>query len=148
MAYTRKDLATEINDEIEIKLSAGMTIVDSWLVQAILSKHDETDLSDFSKCARLEFVKDEVGRCVRRFKEPEPDELDQLTLPGFRRLQKAYKIEREEQQLIVPIELMSDAELEAKALEHDNMAKGHNVHAREIRRYIKARQKHRTMRRA
>src|SRR5258706_8643914 len=141
MPYTRKDLTQEINSEIDDRLASGQAINVSWLIQSILAIHPEDDLSDFSKCARFEFVNDEVGRCVRRFKEPEPEELAQLTLPGFKKLQKAYRLTRNDEAIIVPIEAMSDDELEAKAIEHDEASRGHRTHARELRRYIKARRR-------
>jgi len=139
MAYSRHDLTIEINEVIEERLAAGSDVIVPWLIQAILASHEEVGLSDFSVCARMEFVADEVGRCVRRFKEPTPDELEELTLPGFKHLQRAYKFERGGQTTIIPIEAMTDEELEAKADEHDKMARGHLGHAREIRRYLKAR---------
>jgi hypothetical protein len=141
MVYTRKELTAEINEAIESLLAKGSTVVVAWLVQLILKNHPDEAATDFSQCARYEFVNDEVGRCVRKFKEPEPDELAQLTLPGFKRLQKAYRITRDDDQIIVPIEAMTDDELLAKAEEHDLMSKGHRTHAREIRRYVSQRNK-------
>jgi hypothetical protein len=75
MAYSRKELAKEVTQKIDDKREEGKAIIVGWLVHEVLLDHpEENDLSEFSKCARLEFVTDEVGRCVRRFKEPLPEE--------------------------------------------------------------------------
>ena len=141
MAYSRNDLRNEINQIVEAALANNQPVIVAWLVQSVLAAHPEPGLSEFSAFARFVFVNDEADRCVRRFKEPEPGELDEMTLPGFKRLQKAYRIERDGDSMIVPIEAMTDAELEARAAEHDAMARGHRRHANEIRRYLKARGK-------
>jgi hypothetical protein len=141
MSYSRTELTNEINGIIGERLDENQPIAVGWIVQLVLKKHWEIlPLSDFSTFARHEIVNDEVARCVRRFKDPRPDEMAQLVLPGFKHLQKAYRIARNSESMIVPVTAMTDDELLAKVQEHRAMASGHNEHADEIVRYVQQRQ--------
>lgn len=64
---------------------------------------------------------------------------DELLLPGFKHLCKAYPMTREGDVVIVPVDMCTDDELKARAAQLDEMAKGCTAHALEIREYILAR---------
>lgn len=64
---------------------------------------------------------------------------DELLLPGFKHLCKAYPMSRDGDVVIVPVDMCSDEELKARAAQLDEMAKGCVAHAREIREYVLAR---------
>lgn len=64
---------------------------------------------------------------------------DELLLPGFKHLCKAYPMTRDDAVVIVPVDMCTDDELKARAAQLDEMAKGCVAHAREIREYLIAR---------
>lgn len=64
---------------------------------------------------------------------------EDVSLPGFEHLQRAYTVTRSEKIVLVPIQRLTDAELLIRAEEYDQMAQGCISHANEIRRFVKAR---------
>jgi hypothetical protein len=81
-------------------------------------------------------VRDTVREVLRRYKAAPEAPDPQIVLPGFERLQTGYLTERDGDQAIVPLSMMTTVELEAKAAELETMGMGCFQHAREIRRYI------------
>lgn len=141
MPYFPKDLNNEIKEAVQEQILSGEEFETGWLEQAILAAHEEPNLSDFSVCARNEFVKVGVMDWARNFKkkELEPREGRQPTLEGLEYLQVAYLHVRDNKRMISPIERMTTAELRAKAEEHRSQGGGHIRHADEIERYINQR---------
>lgn len=64
---------------------------------------------------------------------------DQLILPGFKYLCRAYPMTRDGAVVLVPVNRCTDDELVARAAQLDEMAKGCVAHALEIREYVMAR---------
>ena len=141
MSYFHKDLINEIKETVQEQIRSGEEVETDWLEQAILAAHEELSLSDFSVCARNEFVKAGVMEWARLFKkkELEPRDDRQPILEGLEYLQVAYLHVRNNVRMISPVEKMTNAELKAKADEHRSQADGNNRHADEIERYIKQR---------
>lgn len=140
--YSEKDLFTEVCAVIDRTLAGGTPAVAAWITQQVLLEHPglEGDDRDFYDCCAKGHVRNEVRRALRRFTPQESADVDpQLVLPGFKRLQKAYLVERQGEHQVVPTESLSDAEIEAKAVEHERMSEGNLLHADELRRYAKTR---------
>lgn len=137
MPYFPKDLFNEIKDTAQELIQNGEEFETNWLEQVILARHEELGLSDFSVCARNEFVRDGVMEWLRLFKKKyEPRDSKQPILEGLEYLQVAYPHVRNNVRMISPIERMTNAELRAKAEEHRAQGGGHMRHADEIERYI------------
>lgn len=143
MAYSGIDLITEIRKLIDEKLECGETVQAAWIATEVTSRHENIDGedADFHFFCTGHYVRQQVRRALKHYdcsvdKASDP----QLVLPGYECLQRAYAVTREEQQVIVPIDNLSDPEIEAKAAELENMAAGALKHADELRRYVRNRQ--------
>lgn len=64
---------------------------------------------------------------------------ENVSLPGFEYLQRAYTMQRDNHIDLVPIEKCRDEELLARAVEYDQQARGCRAHARELRSFVKSR---------
>lgn len=139
--YADSDLEKEVREIVEgggdDELPKAL-IVDKILAQ----KTPESDADFFGLCARAH-TEDAVRRFLNRYRgTAKADIVDpQLILPGFERLQRFYLVERRDAQVLVPVEHLSDAELERKAVDYVAMGDGCHEHARELRRYVLARSK-------
>lgn len=136
--YSISDLDAEIAQEAESMVNGETP--KNWLIQAVLKKHQRIEGPDAEMafaCMR-ETVANRVNKYFSALKANQIND-PQLPLPGFKRLQQRYVITRRGQQAIVAIHNMTDAEIEAKAIEMDMMAEGCREHARELRRYIRRR---------
>lgn len=142
--YSDNDLFTEVRQVIDRALATGLEAPAKWVAQTVLSNHvgiEGEDKDFFVVCAN-HHVRDTVRAALRRFKPEAGAETDpQLVMPGFDRLQKAYLVERHDEQVVVPIDQLTDAEIDAKAVEYERMAKGCMRHAEELRRYIGSRER-------
>jgi len=128
------------------KIAEGEQVQMEWAVHEIIKgrgKIDGKGVPFYTLCAR-EQVYRVVKKAVDKY-EIASDNTDrtQISLAGFDYLQAAYTVEREDVRILVPIHLISDEELEARACEFDKLALGIREHAREIRKYIAARRKQR-----
>jgi len=128
----------EIQEIIEDALTHGQDPVASWIAHAVLIKHPcaEFEEAEFFTLAAGKYVRDAVRHVLSRYKVSTNDADPQLLLPGFKRLLKAYLIDRRGEQIVVAIERMTSGELTDKADELDAMAVGCQEHARELRRYL------------
>jgi hypothetical protein len=136
--WTPRDVSAEIERQIEKHMADGAVLDPVWLTQAIMAQHGEVDGADasFHLCCAREHVRAEVRRRFNRFKlTPETHSDPQLVLPGFDKLQRYYATERDGEARIVPIEMLSVAEIEAKAGELEAMGRGCFAHADELRQY-------------
>lgn len=141
--------ATEIGEiidrYIDAQINAGVERFNpDWLTTAICRDHSEVE----GRHARLalgafrEFVRNEVRRRLRRFRaHPSVRADDQLVIPGFERLQQYYAVAADENAEIVRIDLLSDGQLIAKAVEYELMGEGCFAHARELRDYVRERRR-------
>lgn len=135
-----QSITTEIRKFIADKISNNEAIVIPWLITEILDRKNDiggNDLPFYLTCTR-KAVSEIVRKCVGKY-DTTPANDAQIVLPGFDHLQVAYPVERNGQQILVPVNQLSDDELEQRAKEYDTMARSCRLHAREIRDYLKAR---------
>lgn len=136
-----ESLYTEVRDFIQGKLDAGLILRAEWVTAEIIGSKSEPECDDadfYLICAR-NHIAEIVKKCIGKYSaKPTTDE--QLKLPGFEHMQKAYQVDRAGERLLVPTDLLSDAELLARAEEYDLMAIGCRAHARELRDFVERRQ--------
>lgn len=132
---------TEVRKLISDRLAADQMVAVDQITYEIVSQHELVIGSDrdfFLGCAHAQ-VKEVVKKCVAKYDSPRARADDQLVLRGYERLQVAYSIDRGNGPVLVPITLMTDAELEGRASEFVGMIDGLRVHIREIREFIASR---------
>jgi hypothetical protein len=143
MVKTQADLKAEVSELILSGIEAGQVMPAGWITEAIMEKHPIPvkvlgDHHDFYTLCGFAHVRDTVRQCLRAYKDDTSQEIpEQLKLPGYDDLQKAYLIERDEEQMIVPITQCTEEELNAKIAEYRRMAEGCLHHADELVRYRK-----------
>jgi hypothetical protein len=130
----------EVRKIISDKIADGKVVVVDWLTHEIIGSKaaiEGADIEFYRVCA-FTHVKDVVKRCVGKYgAKPETDA--QLVLSGFEHLQIAYSVMRNGDIVLVPVDQLTDDEIDARAFEYDQMAKGCRDHARELRSYKRAR---------
>lgn len=134
---TQGELLQEVEKVIEGRLSEKQPTPATWIVLAVLAAHQDIHGEDepfYALCGE-EHVRDTVRKAIQKYKVTPEGAPDQLILPGCERMQKRYLVDRDNDQVIVPVELMTDAELIAKEDELGSMAAGCLQHQKELRRY-------------
>lgn len=137
-----KDIQSFISAMIATKIDAGQVVNMHWAVTDVLNEYSDIEGGDvdFYLITARQYVFEQVKKCVKKY-EPNPDGInEQLVLDGFVHLQKAYPVKRGGVRELVPVELLSNEELELRASEYDAMADGCRAHAKEIRAYASSRQ--------
>lgn len=130
---------SDIRALIDEKLSAGVAVRADWVAVGILEIRNKISGEDepfYRVCAYHEvrrLAKEVIGKFRVSDETPE-----QLVLPGFKHLCKAYPMERDEEVVLVPVDQCSTAELLLRAEQLDGMADGCRAHAGEIRAYVMA----------
>ena len=139
----QQDLVKEVDAAVQERTSLGEPAAMSWIVHAVVAAHQDITGSDsewYSLCA-YEHVRDTVREVLRGRKAdegaPEPSQAE--LFPGYERLQRSYTLSRDKEQIVVPLEKMTDSEIDEKASELTAMATGAMAHARELRAYREAR---------
>ena len=133
---------SEIHKLIDDKISTGVVVNVDWVAAEILSAKKDINGEDapfYRVCTFREVVrvaKRAIGKYEAADKTPE-----QIVLPGFKHLCKAYPMTRNGVVVLVPVTMCTDQELISRADQFEEMAKGCRAHAREIRSYIMHRQK-------
>lgn len=136
------EVTNEIRRIVSERVDAGVVIRVEWLTQEILAMKDqiEGDDADFYVACGAIYIKDTVKRCVGDYKPKATAVQDaQIVMDGFDYLQKAYTVERDEEIVLVPVSQLTHAEIEARALELEGMARGCIAHAKELRNYLHSR---------
>lgn len=131
----------EIHKLIDEKIATGVAVKVDWIAAEILQlKCDITgEDAPFYRVCTFKEVKREAKRAIGKYDATDRTP-EQLALPGFKHLCRAYPISRDEDEImLVPVTQCSDDELLARADQLDEMAKGCRAHAREIRAYVRAR---------
>lgn len=130
------DIFAEVRGFIQDRLDSGVILRAEWVTTEILGSKAEPECADadfYLLCARAH-LSEVVKRCIGKYRAaPVSDE--QLVLPGFEHLQRGYQVEREGVRLLVPTDLLTDAEIDARADEYEAMAAGCRAHARELREF-------------
>lgn len=133
-------LTAEIHKLIDDKLATGVVVHPNFVATEILNAKSAIE-GDDAPFYRTQTFKQVLGlvRSVCGKYAPTDTTPEQLVFPGFKHLTRAYPVNRDGDNLLVPVELCSDAELLARAVQLDEMAKGCRQHAAEIRKYVRAR---------
>lgn len=133
------DIFKEVDQEIRSRVDNGQIANPVWVTQAVYNSHSDITGADAEWHQVLSYakVRDIVRESVSRYKVKTPDQADRQLLlgPQFEFLQVAYAVKRENEQLVIPISLMTQEEVESKAVELEKMGDGCYRHADELRRY-------------
>lgn len=136
--YSENDLLNEVRAVREARLAAHQPVPKSWLVQAVLAQHTgiEGDDKDFYVCCAYAKVADTVRKVINQHKLNDDGAATEPTLDGFEHVQRSYLVDRDGEPVEVPTDLLTDAELLAKADMLDKFAFANRAHAVELRRYV------------
>lgn len=139
---SKTDVTSEIRKMVSDKIDAGIIVRVEWLTTEILSMKSDIhgDDADFYVACGVDFIKDTVKRCIGQY-QPKPSAVTdrQLVMEGFDFMQKAYTVDREGETVLVPVDMLTDDEIEARAYELEAMARGCIAHAKELRAYRRGR---------
>lgn len=130
----------EIHKLIDGKIAMGVIVRADWIAAGILdlkSNIDGEDVQFYRVCAYRDVLRT-AKRAIGKY-EADESTPDQLLLPGFKHLCKAYPMVRDGVPMIVPVDQCTEAELRGRVADLEKMAKGCRAHAREILDYIAAR---------
>lgn len=140
MNVNEHSVTSEIRALIDDKIAAGVEVRADWVAAGIIEMKDKIDGDDlpfYRVCAYRDVVRI-AKRVIGKFEVTDATP-DQLVLPGFKHLCKAYPMERDGAVVLVPVNLCTEAELLARASQLQDMAKGCRAHASEILDYLAAR---------
>jgi len=143
MMRSTADVNREIRRIVGARVEAGMIVRVEWLTHEILALKSNIEGEDaaFYVACGVKFIRDAVRDCVGAYKPKPTAEPDvQIVMEGFDYMQRAYTVSRESEVLLVPVDQMTDTEIEARAVELEAMARGCITHARELRNYAAMRQ--------
>ena len=132
-------IRTEVRAAVEEKITAGVAVRADWIAVGILEAKagiEGADAEFYRVCAYNEIrriAKEVLGKWKATDETPE-----QLVLPGFTHLCKAYPMERDGEVVLVPVDQCTVSELLHRAEQLDEMAAGCRAHAKEIRAYVMA----------
>ncbi|MHB9879084.1 hypothetical protein ACSMXM_05420 [Pacificimonas sp. ICDLI1SI03] len=132
-----ENLNTEIRRFIAEKIKAGATVHPQFLTTEILNQR-QNDMEWLRACARSK-VQETMKRCIGKYAASEGWNDRQFTMEGFEHLQIAYSVPRGRENVLVPVDQLSDEELLTRAHEYRDMATGCVDHAKEIEGYVKRR---------
>jgi len=130
----------EIHRLIDEKIAGGVIVNVDWIAQEILASKDKIEGDDaaFYRVCTFREICRQAKRAIGKY-APDDATPEQLVLPGFKHLCRAYPVTRDGDVRLVPVSLCTDDELAERARQLDEMAKGCRAHAREIREYVRAR---------
>lgn len=138
--YSISKLVKEIAGYTDSLVKQGISLQPDFVTQKILSDHPNiiSDDSDFYTCVAKETIRDQVVKRIRKFKVKPEDQIipdSQIVMPGFERVQIAYVIEVNREQIAVPLIKMTASQRRAKVAELRAMGSGCYQHADELERY-------------
>ena len=139
---SRADVTREIRKIVTDRINDGQTIRAEWLTTEILATKSqiEGDDADFYIACAIDFIKDTAKGCIGLYATKSAVVSDaQIIMPGFDHMQRAYTVSRDGEIILVPVHLLSDEEIEARAIELEAMARGCIAHAKELRAYGRGR---------
>lgn len=131
------EVTREIRRIVQERIDSGVIVRVEWLTTEIMAQKDkiEGDDADFYLACGVDFINKTVKRVIGGY-APKSSQDAQIVMDGFDHLQKAYTVQRDEQVTLVPVTMLTDVELEARALEYEAMAEGCISHAAEIRAFV------------
>jgi hypothetical protein len=136
-----KAINANIEKIVSDKIQSGQPVAMSWVTQEIIQAHSDIsgpDTEFYIMCAR-HYISDLVKRQIKKYEPSEIGSDAQLIMEGFEHLQKAYPVERENERVIMPIDMMTNEEVQKRAEEYRAMASGCINHAKELMQYLEQR---------
>ena len=135
-----QNIRSEMHKIAQERIDAGLITGLDEIVHGVLDGRSNIDGGDapFYRVHTFQDLKRIAKSVVGKYETKETT-ADELLLPGFKHLCKAYPMMRDNAVVIVPVDMCSDDELLARAAQLDDMAKGCMAHALEIREYLIAR---------
>ena len=141
--YTNRELNQEIEEAVMSAIKAKCPVTCSWIATEINSRHPEPEDEYWLLIGTIGLqtrIRSYLGGLK---KAQDRSQTDQLVLPGFCYLQQAYFAEDpsgESAPVLIPLDQMTDEQIERKAEELEKMSAGCAIHVKELRRYLKKRQ--------
>lgn len=138
----QNQLVKEINVELNRLMEERQEWNAKWIAHAICKNHfdglADNDHRDYWEYCGYRTCRDEVRRCINARIEDRPEGVKdrQLLLHGFEHLQAYYVVHRGDEDVGVPIDNMTAAEIEEKATLYRAMGKACFKHADELERYL------------
>ena len=131
-----KDIKQKAHALISGKISRNEVVQMTWAVNELITMEGTItgDGSGFYTLCAKEHVYRVVKACVDKYSKGH-DVQEQMTMEGFEYLQKAYTAERNSERQLIPIDMLTDRELEDRELEFMKQAGGLQKHAKELNRY-------------
>lgn len=148
---SQKKLTEEVRQIVKDMLTSKEVIPVKWLVQSFIKEWEppKGKDEDYWRLCGYEHVGATFRRVSNRYTLGKGEELEDenesqgdfsdIILEGFERVQKAYFLKRDNERCLVPTELLTRKEAEAKVEELEQMAAGCKLHAEELQRYIRQR---------
>ena len=141
--YSVRDLDQEVTTTVARQRDHNDKLSKSWLIAALVNDHKDIQGGDagFALMAIAQLVPQRVELYFRKIRKIEdaPEAPEQLVLTGYRRVQREYIVERDDDALAISVWDMTDEEIETKAAEHKAMGQGHFEHARELLKFLEVR---------
>ena len=136
---TEGELKQLIHKEMQLGIEQGQVVDAVYLTHRVTAAMgaipEELPGADWLTLCQYGYTRRLVGSVLRVFKEAEEEHSEQLLMPGFQHLQKAYLTTRDGRQVIVPLPLLTDEEIDAKCEQMIGMEKGLAKHREELQRY-------------
>lgn len=135
-----QSIRSEMHKIAQGRIDAGEVTSLDEIVHGVLVKrpHIEGDDASFYRVHAFDDLRRIAKSVVGKYAAKDTTDAE-LLLPGFKHLCKAYPMTRDDEVVIVPVDMCTDDELKARAAQLDEMAKGCTAHALEIREYLIAR---------
>lgn len=132
---------TEVRKFVQDRVDRGVITRVDWMTSEYLGTKEKVEGDDvpFYRACALAHVNEVMKQVVGKFDSKKAVSDSQLLFPGFTQMKKAYTVHRDGIKLLVPVELLSDDEIDQRASEYDEMAQGCRDHARELREFKAAR---------
>jgi len=142
---TPNELDRMAHELIADKIGVGEVVQMHWAVQELIS-HQGKIMGDgvefYTFCTQRDVYR-VVKNAVDKYDKSHPQDDRQMVLKGYECLQEAYTVERAEERQLVPIHLLSDEELIARAHEFKRQSSTLLKHAEELEQYVADRRKER-----
>ncbi len=140
-----QSVTDEIRKFVADKIDNKEVVIVGWITTEMLERKSRVEGADapfYLTCAR-KFIQDVVRRVIGKYNSSPNAPDSQIVLPGFEYLQQAYTVDRDDVVTLVPVDMLTDQELIARAKEYEEMAKGCRRHAYEIREFVRTRSEQR-----
>lgn len=136
---SHQTLGEEINTLLDDLAGQGREWNPTWIAHTICKGHEpglaQNDDAEFWRTCGYSDCRREVTRCINRRAGDAPERREQIAMPGFEHLQAYYVVERGGEELGIPVDLLSDDELLAKAAHYRKMGAACFAHADDIDRF-------------